>query len=131
MFTFVNIYPIEHNFSAFETNIIRGICVILFTYWIAYRDHTDLYYVYRSSFWLLILRNICILTWVTMSVGSLYYLSLSVSNSINIFGSLSVFIWDSYIYGITINKNQKIGGVLGFLGAILIINSNYIYSLID
>ena len=72
-----------------------------------------------------------ILSWVLVNVGSFYYLSFSVIFSINIIGSLSVFLWDYYIYKVTINAKQKVGVFLGLIGSLLMINCNYFMSLID
>ena len=80
---------------------------------------------------MLIFRNFALLSWVVINVASMYYLSLSTIYSINITGSLSVFVWDSYLYGVTINQKQKIGVALGLVGSFLMINCNYFLSLLD
>ena len=105
--------------------------MLILTLWIARVDKIDLNYSVRRSFWLLMLRNILMVGWIFVGTISLYYLSLAVIYSINICGSLLVFIWDAYLYGIRINKNQKIGVALGLFGALLVINGNYIISLLD
>ena len=131
LFTFTNIFAIEHNFTSFEINTMRGICVIIFTYFYAKKESIDLYYVVQNSFGILVCRNFMILSWVVVNVGSFYYLSFSVIYSINIVGSLSVFLWDYFIYQVTINRHQIIGVLLGLAGSLLMINCNYFMSLID
>ena len=91
----------------------------------------DLGYSLRHSFWILTLRNMLMVLWVFTMTATYYYLSFAVINSINICGSLLVFVWDAYIYKITINRSQKIGVGVGIIGAIIIINANYLFSLVD
>jgi len=43
-----------------------------------------------------------------------YYLSLAVIFSINICGSLSVFVWDKYTYKIRLSGYQNVGVGFGF-----------------
>ena len=105
--------------------------VLLLTYGIAKTDGIDLNYSLRRSFGLLFVRNTLLVAWIFVGTISMYYLSLAVIYSINICGSLLVFIWDAYLYDLWINKKQKIGVGLGLFGALLVINANYINSLID
>jgi hypothetical protein len=105
--------------------------MVLLTYWQANKQGIDLYYVVKNSFWVLVTRNFLLLTWVVINVASFYYLSFAIVFSVNVIGSLSVFVWDHFIYGIFINHYQKGGVFLGLLGSLLTINSNYLISLVD
>ena len=60
-----------------------------------------------------------------------YYLSISMIHTINTLGTIFVFLWDYYLYGITINLKQFIGIICGVAGMILTVNSTKIYLIYD
>ena len=80
---------------------------------------------------MLLIRNIFYVVWLGATTISFYYISFAQTYSINIFGSICVFIWDSHLYDIHINKHQKIGVFFGIFGSLLLINSKLIMSVID
>jgi drug/metabolite transporter (DMT)-like permease len=131
IFPLAQIYVIENNFTTFEINVMRGILMVLLTMWIARRHDIDLYYSFKHSLRLHVVRSAVFVAWIGMLTVSYYYLPFAVLYSINICGSLSVFVWDSYLYGIRINSKQRQGVVLGALGAILIVNADFLMSLVD
>jgi drug/metabolite transporter (DMT)-like permease len=130
-FPLSNIYAIEHDFSSYEINLMRSTLVIFYTLAYARYTNIDLDYPLRNSFKIITVRNIMMVTWVSCMTMTYYYLSFAVINSINICGSLLVFVWDAYIYDMHINRNQKIGVALGLIGAIVIINAGYFLSMVD
>lgn len=60
-----------------------------------------------------------------------YYLSISTIHTIKALGTIFVFMWDYYLYGITINVKQLIGICCGVAGMILTVNSTKIYLIYD
>jgi drug/metabolite transporter (DMT)-like permease len=131
IFPFSNIYAIEHNFSIYEINLIRAIMTICLCFFIARMKNIDLNYALRCSFRPLMVRSVLCVVWIGVMTWCLYYLSLAVIYSINICGSLCVFVWDVYLYDMRINNRQKIGVACGIAGAVMVINANYFLSKID
>lgn len=58
-----------------------------------------------------------------------YYLSVSVLQTINTVGPILVFVWDYYLHGITINRKQFYGVVLGIVGLLVTTNALKIYNI--
>jgi drug/metabolite transporter (DMT)-like permease len=64
-------------------------------------------------------------------VISHYYLSVAVIHTINSCGPIFVFIWDYFIYNITINRKQILGIAVGITGMLVTVNSDSLYLIID
>ena len=112
-------------------NLIRAYMVIILSILVGRLGKIDLNYALKNSFWTLLVRNILSVLWIGVMTWCLYYLSLAVIFSINICGSLLVFVWDMYIYKMHLSGYQKVGVGCGIFGAILVINANYFLTLVD
>lgn len=125
------IYVSHHNFSPFQTILVRGtsICVthiIICLYLGISLDFKSSYDIKHLN-----IRNVLIIIHQIIYTGMYFVLSFPLNNSISITGPLFVFVIDYYLNGVTINRNQIIGIIIGFTGIFLNINGEYIMKLID
>lgn len=125
------IYVNEHKFSPFQTNLARGISIVVTHIFLCRLMGIDLNYKSSYDFKYLLIRNTLILFHQIVYAGMHFVVSLQVNNTISMSGPLFVFVIDYYINGVTINKKQAVGIVLGILGVILAVNADYFMSLLD
>ena len=125
------IYASQQNLQMAEINLFRSIVLMLICLFIAKRKQIDLQKSIRVNFHKFLVRNIAVLIHAYAIFLCHYYLSVSAIHTINSIGPLIVFIWDYFIYGITINRRQFLGIIVGISGMLLTVNAASIYLLFD
>jgi drug/metabolite transporter (DMT)-like permease len=131
MFPIGFIYPSGHNVPVAQTILCRGISIIIthITIFRIFNISADFPSPHNQKY--LLIRNI------TMALHQILYtlmhfvISFPLVNTITSTGPIFVFLIDYYLNGVKINKAQMIGVIVGLLGVILVINGDYIMSLIN
>lgn len=125
------IYVNEHKISPFQTYLARGIAIFITHTLLCRLMGIDLDFKSTHDFKYLVVRNTAMLIHQLCYAGMYFVVSLPVNNTILMSGPLFVFLIDYYLNGITINKKQAVGIVLGIMGVVLTVNADYIMSWLD
>jgi drug/metabolite transporter (DMT)-like permease len=131
LFPFAFLYVSEHHFSPFQTSLARGvsICVTHIVICLFFGISLDFKSTYDLKY--LFIRNSLMVVNQVVYTGMHFVLSFPLINSISITGPLIVFIIDYYLNGVTINRNQVIGIIIGFVGILININGDFLMTLTD
>ena len=73
-------------------------------------------------------RNLAMVFEGAVIAGSQFYLSLSAIHTISASGYLSIFLFDYYYFGVTINFKQIVGIIIGVVGLLATVNGDIIIS---
>ena len=61
-----------------------------------------------------------------MIAFSQFFLPLPIVHTISTASNLFVFLWDYWLFGVKINKTQKLGIFVGIIGVLLVVNGRII-----
>ena len=125
------IYPNEHNFSPFETGMVRGGSSFIFCLFICsfYQYPMD-FKPSLSPLKPLNIRNLSMaLQGVTLAIVQ-FYLPLPIVHIITCSGSIFIAIIDYLRNGVELNYEQTKGIIFGFIGLAVVINDDVIFYLL-
>ena len=125
------IYPNEHDFSPFETGMVRGFTVTIVNMAVCLFKGFDLdFRPSKVSLGSLNKRNGTMCVHGIMTALAQFYLPLPVVHIIQASGALFVNLADYLQNGVRLNNEQLKGMAVGFIGILLVINDDILLSLL-
>lgn len=125
------IYCNEHKFHPVETSVIRGVAVTIICFCMARYLKLDLSFKSAHNYKWLLARNAIMVLHNFGYTFSQFYLPLPVAITLNSISPIFVYIYDYYLYGVTINRTQIVFLVVAIVGVAVTSNGSYLISYID
>ena len=125
------IYVNEHNFSPIMTNLVRGLLNIIICHTVMKHQSMDMTFKSATSLKWNIFRNTIMVAEGLAYAAIQFYMPLPICITLNSISPIFIYLYDYFLYGITINKKQIIFLIISLLGVIFTANGQYLSSLID
>jgi drug/metabolite transporter (DMT)-like permease len=130
-FTVGHIYCNENKFHPVETSMVRGFSVVVICYFFLRYLKLDMTFKSTHNLKWLIARNSIMVVHNFAYIISQYYLPLPIAITLSSTSPLFVFIYDYYLFGVTINRKQVVFLMVSIMGVIITSNSSYLITFID
>ena len=123
------VYPNEHNFHPVTTTLARGIGVAAVSYFYARWKGDDLTFPSSHNLkWQFIRNSIMILQGLAHAWAQ-FYLPLPIVLTLMASSPIFTTMFDSWLFGVNLNRVQKIWLSVAFMGVVLTANGNYLFYL--